>query len=236
MPPREPTAVGATHRGPDGYATGDPAAPKYLVVEGPIGVGKSSLARLLADSFRARLVLEPTSENPFLDQFYRDRRKYAFQTQLFFLTSRYQQQQELAQPDLFRRATVANYLFARDRIFAYLNLDDTELAMYEKIYRMVEPTVPRPDLVVYLQASAEILRERIRRRSRPAERHLEPRYLEELVQAYNSYFFHYADSPLLVVNTTDVDFVSNPDDYADLLREIRGMGRGTQYYVPRRRG
>lgn len=224
MPPRDP------------QGTGEPAPPRYLVVEGPIGVGKSSLARRLAESFRARLVLEPAAENPFLEQFYQDRRKYAFQTQLFFLTSRYQQQQEIPQPDLFARATVADYLFARDRIFAYLNLDDTELAMYEKVYRMVEPSVQQPDLVVYLQASVEVLRERIRRRGRAAERQLEPSYLEEVAQAYNTYFFHYTDSPLLVVDTTGIDFLSDPEEYAGLLREIRGMGRGTQYYVPRRRG
>lgn len=208
---------------------------RYVVVEGPIGVGKTGLARRLADSFKAKLVLEPVAENPFLEQFYKDRRKYAFQTQLYFLTARYQQQQELAQPDLFSKAAVADYLFAKDRIFAYLNLDDTELAMYEKVYKMVEPTVQRPDLVIYLQAETEVLRERIKRRGRGAERWLEPRYLEELVQAYNTYFFHYADSPLLVVNTTETDLVNDPDDYADLLREVRAMGRGTQYYVPRRR-
>lgn len=207
---------------------------RYVVVEGPIGVGKSTLARKLADAFKARLVSEPVAENPFLEQFYRDRRKFAFQTQLFFLTARYQQQQELAQPDLFAKAIVSDYLFARDRIFAYLNLDDAELAMYEKVYRMVEPTVPRPDLVVYLQASADVLRERVRRRARGAERYLEAEYLDEVVQAYNTFFFHYSESPLLVVNTNDIDFVANAEDYADLLREIRGMGRGTQYYVPRR--
>lgn len=212
------------------------AGHRYLVVEGPIGAGKSTLARKLAESFKAQLVSEPVAENPFLEQFYRDRRKYAFQTQLFFLTARYQQQQELAQPDLFARAIVSDYLFAKDRIFAYLNLDDVELAMYEKVYRMVEPTVPEPDLVVYLQASADVLRERVRRRARDAERHLEAEYLDEVVQAYNTFFFHYSDSPLLVVNTSDIDFVANAEDYADLLREIRGMGRGTQYYVPRRRG
>ncbi|HEY8370245.1 MAG TPA: deoxynucleoside kinase [Thermodesulfobacteriota bacterium] len=215
--------------------THEAPAHRYIVVEGPIGVGKTSLARRLADSFKARLVLEPVAENPFLEQFYKDRRKYAFQTQLYFLTARYQQQQELAQPDLFAKAAVGDYLFAKDRIFAYLNLDDTELAMYEKIYKMVEPTVPRPDLVIYLQAQIDVLRERIRRRGRGSERWLEPRYLEEVVQAYNTYFFHYADSPLLVVNTTDADFENNPDDYADLLREVRAMGRGTQYFVPRRR-
>ncbi len=213
----------------------DTPSHRYIVVEGPIGAGKTSLARRLADSFKAKLVLEPVAENPFLEQFYKDRRKYAFQTQLYFLTARYQQQQELAQPDLFAKAAVGDYLFAKDRIFAYLNLDDTELAMYEKVYKMVESTVPRPDLVVYLQAEVEVLRERIKRRGRGAERWLEPRYLDELVQAYNTYFFHYAESPLLVVNTTDTDFVNNPDDYADLLREVRAMGRGTQYYVPRRR-
>ncbi len=236
MPSREPASTGATDPGPDGYPTGGPAPARYLAVEGPIGVGKSSLARLLAESFKARLVLEPVVENPFLEQFYRDRRRYAFQTQLFFLTSRYQQQQELAQPDLFSRAIVADYLFGKDRIFAYLNLDDTELAMYEKVYKMVEPTVPKPDLVVYLQANAEVLRERIRRRNQPAERYLEAQYLDEVVQAYNTFFFHYADSPLLVVDTSDIDFVNNPDDYADLLYKIRRMGPGMEYYVPRRRG
>lgn len=213
----------------------DAPSHRAIAVEGPIGVGKTTLARQLADSFKAKLVLEPVAENPFLEQFYRDRRKYAFQTQLYFLTARYQQQQELAQPDLFAAAVVSDYLFAKDRIFAYLNLDDTELAMYEKVYKMVEPTVQRPDLVVYLQADVDVLRERIRRRGRGAERWLEPRYLEEVVQAYNTYFFHYAESPLLVVNTTDTDIANDAGDYADLLREVRAMGRGTQYYVPRRR-
>lgn len=208
---------------------------RSVAVEGPIGVGKTTLARRLADSFKAKLVLEPVTENPFLEQFYKDRRKYAFQTQLYFLTARYQQQQELAQPDLFAHAIVSDYLFAKDRIFAYLNLDDTELAMYEKVYKMVEPTVQRPDLVIYLQADVEALRDRIKRRGRSAERWLEARYLDELVQAYNTYFFHYSDSPLLVVNTTDTDIANDADDYADLLREVRAMGRGTQYYVPRRR-
>jgi deoxyguanosine kinase len=217
-------------------SVGQAAAHRYVVVEGPIGVGKTTLARRLAESLRARLVLEPVAENPFLEQFYRDRRKYAFQTQLFFLTSRYQQQQEVAQPDLFSQTVVADYLFAKDRIFAYLNLDDAELAMYEKVYRMVEPTVQKPDLVVYLQATVDVLRDRIRRRGRAAERNLEGAYLEQLVQAYNTYFFHYGDSPLLVVDTTDLDLVDDPGDYADLLRQIRRMGRGTQYYVPRRRG
>ncbi len=216
-------------------STAEAPVHRYIAVEGPIGVGKTSLARRLSDSFKAKLVLEPVAENPFLEQFYKDRRKYAFQTQLYFLTARYQQQQELAQPDLFSAAAVADYLFAKDRVFAYLNLDDTELAMYEKVYRMVEPMVQRPDLVIYLQADVEVLRERIKKRGRGAERWLDPRYLDELVQAYNTYFFHYAESPLLVVNTTDTDFVANPDDYADLLREVRAMGRGTQYYVPRRR-
>ncbi|HWP34813.1 MAG TPA: deoxynucleoside kinase [Thermodesulfobacteriota bacterium] len=209
---------------------------RYLVVEGPPAVGKTALARRLAESFGARLLRGGAADNPFLEAFYRDRRKYAFQTQLFFLTSRYQQQQELAQPELFSRVTVADYLFARDRIFAYLTLDDTELAMYEKIYRMVEPAVPRPDLVVYLQAGADVLHERIRRRGRPGERHLEPEYLEQVVQAFNSFFFHYSDSPLLVVDVGEVDLAASPDDYADLLREIRRAGPGTQYFVPRRRG
>jgi deoxyadenosine/deoxycytidine kinase len=208
---------------------------RSIAVEGPIGVGKTTLARKLAEAFKAKLVLEPVAENPFLEQFYRDRRKFAFQTQLFFLTSRYQQQQELAQPDLFSQAIVADYHFAKDRIFAYLNLDDTELAMYEKVYRMVEPTVQKPDLVIYLQADIEVLRERIRRRGRSAERSLDGQYLDELVQAYNTFFFHYADSPLLVVNTTDLDLANDPDDFADLLKEVRRMGRGTQYFVPRRR-
>jgi len=205
---------------------------RYIAVEGVIGVGKTSLARLLSERLQAKLVLEEVEENPFLKDFYKDRARYAFQTQMHFLFSRYQQQRGLRQLDLFREKMVADYLFQKDRIFASLNLQERELALYERLVGWLELEVLKPDVVVYLQASPETLMERIARRGRSFEREMERDYIKQLNEAYNHFFFHYVDAPLLVVNTNAIDFVNNPDDFEDLLRRIVSHRQGTVYYAP----
>ena len=204
---------------------------RFIAVEGPIGVGKSSLVELLATRYNAVRVLEKI-ENPFLRDFYREKPGAAFQTQLFFLLNRYMQQRDLAQSDLFHQVTLCDYIFAKDKIFAYLNLDDAELLIYEKLYGLLADTVPRPDLVIYLQATPAVLSERIRRRKRDYEAEISDKYLEDLNQAYNYFFYHYTETPLLVINTTDIDFVQNESDLEDLVGQIQNMGRGVQYYMP----
>ncbi len=206
--------------------------PRYIAVEGPIGVGKTSLTELLAAEFSARCVLERPNENPFLKQFYQDRKKYAFQTQIFFLLSRYQQQQDLQQLDLFSQLTISDYLFAKDRIFASVNLDEAEMTLYERIYRLLTGRIPTPDLVIYLQAKAPVLLSRIRQRSQEFERSMDSEYLLKLIEAYHNYFFHYSESPLLVIDTSEIDFVSKAQDLASLVREIQRPRSGTWYYVP----
>jgi deoxyguanosine kinase len=206
---------------------------RYIVVEGVLGVGKTSLCEVLAKALNARLVLEAAAENPFLGKFYQDMRGYAFQTQIFFLLNRYRQQQEIAQGDLFRRNLVCDYLFAKDRIFAYLTLEENELNLYERLNGLLQDQVLKPDLVIYLQASTDVLLQRLARRGRAFEKSLPKDYLERLNQAYNYFFFHYQDTPLLVVNTNEIDFVHNPADLQDLLAYIQTMGKGTQYYHPR---
>jgi deoxyadenosine/deoxycytidine kinase len=205
---------------------------RYIVVEGPIGVGKTSLTRLLAEEFNGRAVVEQVDENPFLKRFYEDPRAHAFQAQLFFLLSRYRQQRQLAQQDLFNQATVADYLFAKDQIFAQANLDGDELALYRQLYRLLDARLPKPDLVVYLQARADVLMERLRKRDREYERRIAPEYIEKIAEAYRDFFFYYEETPLLVVNSSEVDFVGNADDLADLAREVRSMGQGVQHYIP----
>jgi len=211
-------------------------ANRYIVVEGVIGAGKTSLARMLSERLKARLVLEEVEENPFLKDFYRDRARFAFQTQMHFLFSRYQQQRGLRQLELFAERMVSDYLFQKDRIFAGLNLSDRELALYERLVGWLELDVMRPDVVVYLQASPDTLMERIERRGRPFEKDMEREYLRQLNEAYNHFFFHYVESPLLVVNTNGIDFVNNPDDFSDLERRILSHRQGTVYYAPLERG
>jgi deoxyguanosine kinase len=205
---------------------------QYIAVDGPIGVGKSPVVERLAERLEAQTVLESWAENPFLKAFYDARPGAAFQAELFFLLSRYRQQQEILQRKLFTRYTLCDYVLEKSKLFAYLNLDDSELLIYEKLYTLLAEGMPRPDLVVYLQAPTDVLMRRIRTRGRPEESRLSEDYLAEVNRAYNHYFFHYTATPLLVVNTADVDFVKRPEDVDDLLKQIRQMGKGTQYYVP----
>ncbi len=205
---------------------------RFVAVEGPIGVGKTSLAKLLARELRAKTVLEEVDQNPFLSEFYQDRREYAFQTQVFFLLSRYRQQKELVQIDLFTRRVVTDYIFAKDKIFAYLNLDDNELSLYEHILPFLERDIPIPDLVIYLQSSPERLMRRIRERGRPYEKPLSLDYLRELSQAYTKFFFHYTDSPLLVVNVEEVDFVKDHELLKALIEQLRAPFKETRFWVP----
>lgn len=204
---------------------------KLVAVEGPIGVGKTSLVERLARRFDASAILEDGS-NPFLADFYADRPGSAFQAQLFFLLNRYQQQRALRQTPLFERFTFCDYLFAKDRIFAYMNLSDSELVIYEKLYALLEEEIRRPDLVIYLSATTDVLLQRIRRRQRDFERRISPAYLEEVNRAYNYFFFHYRDSPLLVINTTEIDFVQRESDFEELVRQIHSMKPGIQYFTP----
>lgn len=208
------------------------AKPKYIVVEGPIGVGKTSLAKILAAEFQARSVFERVEDNPFLPKFYENRRRHAFQNQIFFLLSRYQQQRDLSQHDLQGQSTVADYLFAKDQIFAGITLSSEELALYQQIYQLLNPRVPKADLVVYLQARPEVLYKRIKKRHKRYEKNLSLEYLKEVALAYSDFFFHYEESPLLVVNSSEIDFVSSSEHLADLIKEINSMGAGTQHYIP----
>jgi deoxyadenosine/deoxycytidine kinase len=206
--------------------------PRYIAVEGPVGSGKTVLAQALAERLGARLVAEAAEENPFLRGFHADRKKYAFQAQLFFLLSRFQQQQALFQQDLFSQSTVADYLFARDRIFASLTLATEELGLYERVYELLGPRVVRPDLVVYLQTRTEVLLARVRRRGRDFERAVDGPWLDALARAYNDFFFHYDETPLLVVNASDVDLEGNPEDVEALIAVILKHRKGRQHYVP----
>ncbi len=207
---------------------------QYIVIEGPIGVGKTSLTKLLAQEFNARCILEKPEENPFLSHFYQDRKKYAFQTQIFFLLNRFQQQKEILQPSLFNQTTLSDYLFAKDRIFASLNLDNHELALYEQIFSLLSAQIPSPDLVVFLQATPEVLLHRIKSRNIPYEKTIDLEYLKTLTEAYNYYFFHYDRTPLLIVNTSEINFVQRKEDFSQLIREIKQMKKGTWYFAPMR--
>ncbi len=205
---------------------------RYIVVEGVIGVGKTSLTKLLTTRSDGRLNLEVVEENPFLSKFYQDRSAFAFQTQIFFLLSRFKQQQNLFQQELFSNSLISDYLFAKDRIFANLNLSDEELTLYNQLATILEQRVRTPDLVIYLQARTEILLQRIQWRGRAFEQDMDSGYLEALNGAYSYFFHHYKDSPLLVVNTDDLDFVNVPGDFDLLFQQIQEEFTGTRYFAP----
>ena len=207
---------------------------RYIVIEGPVGVGKTSLARKLYRELNAKLILEKVEDNPFLKDFYRDPKRYAFQTQIFFLLSRYRQLQEHRQIDLFDRNILTDYFFPKDRLFSSITLEGNEQTLYEQLYRLLNPDIPVPDLVIYLQASTEVLRARIRQRAHDYEKTITWDYIETVNQAYNDYFFRYADSPLLVIQTSEIDFVHHQSDLDDLIKQIRSMKNGTQYYIPKK--
>jgi deoxyguanosine kinase len=210
-----------------------PSEIHYIAIEGVIGVGKTSLARMLSDHLGARLVLEKFEENPFLPNFYQDPEHYAFQTQIFFLLSRYRQQQELFQADLFHSHIVSDYIFEKDKIFAYLTLRDDELKLYENLLSTIEKTIPLPDLVIYLQSSNDRLLSNIKKRGREMEKHMSDEYIKELNEAYNYFFFRYKSTPLLIVKATDIDFVNNPEHFEDLLAQILRPNKApVEYYNP----
>ena len=209
---------------------------RYIAIDGPIGVGKGALAERLGARLDATVVLDE-SENPFLAEFYAGRPGAGFQAQLFFTLARHRQQVALRQADLFSQVTVSDYLFDKDKIYAYLNLDDNELFIYQRLYALLARDVPAPDLVLYLQAPTDVLVRRLRDRQRkdrdrPA---LEPEYVKELNEAYNHFFFHYTATPLLAVETSHLDLIWDDETLDDLAKQIRGMGKGTRYYVPRTR-
>jgi len=210
------------------------AAHKYIVVEGPIGVGKTSLARRLAASLAAQPVLEQEAGNPFLERFYKNPRAGALPTQLYFLLQRAQQLAALKQADLFAPTRVADYLLEKDRLFARVTLDDAEYALYEQLYAKLDIQAPKPDLVVYLQAPVDVLIERISRRGVQYEQHIERHYLERLNEAYARFFHEFDAAPLLIVNAASIDPVANQRDYDELLAAIRRMTRGRLYYNPLR--
>ena len=202
----------------------------YVSIEGVIGVGKTSLAHLLEERLNAKLVMEKFDENPFLADFYLDPERYAFQTQLFFLLSRYRQQQELRQTDVFHKLVISDYMFVKDRLFASLNLDDKEMSLYDSVAKILEKNILNPDLVIYLQAETPKLMERITIRGRDFEKNMSPDYIDALNQVYNEYFFRYQESPLLIINTNDIDFVHNAEDLEEVIRYIRQPVSGTKFF------
>jgi deoxyguanosine kinase len=207
---------------------------RYIAIEGPVALGKSVVADRLGARLDATVVLDET-ENPFLSDFYGGRAGAGFQAQLFYTLSRHRQQTQLRQSDLFSQLTVCDYLFDRDKIYAYLNLDDNELFIYQRLNELLAQDVAVPDLVIYLQTPTDVLRKRLRERERsdPEFPHLNDEYLRELNEAYNHFFFHYSSTPLLVVETSEVDLAWGDEAVADLERQVRSMGKGTRYYVPR---
>jgi deoxyguanosine kinase len=210
---------------------------RYIAIEGVIGVGKTTLAEMLGERLRSRVVKEKFEENPFLEKFYKDPEHYAFQTQIFFLLSRYRQQQELFQADLFQRVIVSDYIFEKDKIFAYLNLQDEELRLYETLVTQLEKNIPTPDLVIYLQSNVERLMANIRKRARPMEESISEEYLRNLNEAYNYFFFRYKSAPLLIVNATQIDFVNNRRDFEELFSQIvRPQRSAVEYYNPGKAG
>jgi len=207
---------------------------RFLAIEGVIGVGKTTLAEMLGETFSARLVLEEFEENPFLEDFYKNPGAWALHTQLFFLLSRFHQMKNLGSPELFDRLVVSDYIFQKNRIYANINLSDPELRLFNEIADVLEVGIPAPDLVVYLEASVEVLLDRIRKRGRSYEKRIDPDYIRRLAEAYNHFFFNFDDCPLLIVNTNFVDFSTDTEEFARLLRILDEPAVGVRYYNPRR--
>ena len=205
---------------------------RFIAIEGCIGAGKTSLVNLLGKQFDAQVVRELDSENPFIYKFYQDRDSFGFQTQVFFLLNRYKQYIGLSQRDLFSSVVLVDYLFHRDRLFASLNLKDQELKLYDQIYSLLSNKVPKPDLVIFLQASTDILRSRVEKRGREYEAFMDPSYLDSVNKSFNNYFFYYAETPLLVINTNEIDFVDKKCDLDELIIKINNHKVGREYYNP----
>ena len=204
----------------------------YIAIEGPIGVGKTSLAELLSKELGARLVLEDFEDNPFLPDFYNDPDRFGFQTQLFFLLQRYRQQQDLRQVDMFQKLLITDYMFVKDRLFASLNLDDKEMHLYDTVASLLERNIIRPDLVIYLQADTDVLMKNIAKRGRNMERNVTWEYIDALNQVYTEYFFRYQDTPLVIINTDNIDFVENEKDLKEVIDYIRQPVSGTKFFNP----
>lgn len=205
---------------------------RFIAIEGCIGAGKTSLVNILGKQFDAQVVRELDSENPFINKFYQDRDSFGFQTQVFFLLNRYKQYMGLSQRDLFSSVVLVDYLFHRDRLFASLNLKDQELKLYDQIYSLLSNKVPTPDLVIFLQASTDILRSRVEKRGREYEAYMDPSYLDSVNKSFNNYFFYYAETPLLVINTNEIDFVDKKYDLDELIIKINNHKIGREYYNP----
>ena len=204
----------------------------YIAIEGPIGVGKTSLAKLLSKRLSAKLILEKFEDNPFLSEFYNDPTRFAFQTQLFFLLQRYQQQQDIRQVDMFHNLLISDYMFIKDRLFASLNLDDKEMNLYDSIANMMERNVINPDLIIYLQADTASLMKNIDKRGRNFESNISYEYINELNEIYTEYFFRYNDTPLVIINTNNIDFVHNPGDLDQVIQYIKQPVSGTKFFNP----
>ena len=204
----------------------------YIAIEGPIGVGKTSLAELLSKELGARLVLEDFEDNPFLPDFYNDPERFGFQTQLFFLLQRYRQQQDLRQVDMFQKLLITDYMFVKDRLFASLNLGDKEMHLYDTIASLLERNIIKPDLVIYLQADTDVLMKNIEKRGRNMERNVTWEYIDALNQVYTEYFFRYQDTPLVIINTNNIDFVENENDLEEVIDYIRQPVSGTKFFNP----
>ena len=206
--------------------------PRFIAIEGCIGAGKTSLVNLLGEQFDAQIVREVDDENPFIDKFYQDRDSFGFQTQIFFLLNRYNQYMKLTQRDLFSSVALVDYLFHRDRLFAALNLKDQELKLYDQVYSLLSNKVPKPDLVIFLQANSDVLRSRIEKRAREYESFMDPDYLDSVNKTFNNFFFYYSETPLLVINTDEIDFVEKKCDLEELIIKINSHKIGREYYNP----
>lgn len=206
---------------------------KYIAVDGPIGSGKTTLVKMLAEDLKGHVILEPVEKNPFLSDFYKDRKRNAFKTQLYFLLQRYQQQVELKQQDMFQPVVICDYTFAKDAIFADINLSDDEKALYSTIFQLLHARLPKPDLVIYLKADSKVLLSRIKKRGFDYERPINQDYLDSITDAYNRFFLNYNDTPLLVVDATNTDYLANPKDYDNLKREILRHRGGTVHLIAR---